>query len=462
MREPSHGLPAERRGGAAMMRFLAGTALALAATALAAEPLSLSEAMRMAGRSSCKAEAARLEGLKAREATDQIRSLYLPDVTLEGGHLNLQHQPELQGLPIHVAGMTLGPLMSPLADTSSWRYKFAVDYLVYDFGKRSRALEATKAKEAAINLQEGGEVRRVQAEVATRYVGLLHLKAQRRVLVQRRRTLEDHLKIVQDLYQHGVVARNDLLRTEVALRSLGDTERALDSAEAGAREAMNVAMGQEPTRALELPDELGAPPAIPWNEVDCRSRAGQSNEGVRALRAKVRALEGEVAVRRSDGSPNVVAQAFHQYEQNSFTPAPNQNGLYVGLSWKIFDGARASKVRQAASELDLGRRETREAENQAGNAAVAAYRDFQVALQEVRTSEANVAASEENFRILEDQYREGLAQSSDALDAEALLADSRFGLAARRYRAYAQQAVLLAVLGEDLPAFYDHALVKEP
>jgi len=436
-------------------------ALLLAGAALQAAPLSLPEALRMAGRGSFKAEAARLEKARAGEETSQARSLYLPEVDLTGGILGLQHQPRLIGEPITLGNLHLGPLSSPLADTSSWRWKLSVNYLVYDFGKRARAVEAVRSRESAVAGREDFEVRRAQAEAASRYVGLLHIKAQRGVLAQRRKALEDHLKIVQDLFGQGVVARNDLLRTEVALRSLGDAERALDSAESGARDALALALGLEPGQALELPGDLPAPPALPWNEAECRARAEASNEGVKALQAKVKALESQVALKKGDATPNVVAQAFHQYEQNSWMPNPNQNGVYLGLSWKVFDGARASRVRQATSELDLGRREAKDASRQAGNAAAAAWRDFQVALQEVGTMEANVAASEENFRILEDQYREGMAQSSDALDAEALLADSRLGLAARRYRAYAQQAALLAVLGEDLPAFYERATPKE-
>jgi outer membrane protein TolC len=438
-----------------------GAVLLLAAGGLQAGSLSLSAAMRQAASTSFTADAARLQQASAREATAQVKSLYLPELQFTGGHLNLDNQPQLISAPIVFNGMNLGSLVNPLGDTSSWRYKVSVQYLLYDFGKREKALAASRSQEEAVDRRDAGDVRRVQAEVAARYVALLHLKAQRGVLAQRRKALEDHLKTVQDLFRQGVVARNDLLRTEVALRSLGDAERALDSSETGARETLNVAMGLEPGAPLEVPAGLGAPPALAWSEAACRERTAAANEGLQALRAKVRALEDQTAFRRRDGMPNLVTEAFHSYEQNSYVPRPNETGLYLGVSWKVFDGARASRVRQSLSELDLGRREVQEAERQVGNAAAAAYRDFQVALLELKTSEANVVSAEENLRIVENQYKEGLAPSGDALDAEALLADSRFGLAARRYRAYTQQAALLAVMGEDLPAFYENATAQE-
>ena len=45
-------------------------------------------------------------------------------------------------------------------------------------------------------------------------------------------------------------------------------------------------------------------------------------------------------------------------------------------------------------------------------------------------------------------------------EAEAVLAESRSALAGRHYKAYAEQAALLAILGEDLAEFYETHLEK--
>jgi len=83
-----------------------------------------------------------------------------------------------------------------------------------------------------------------------------------------------------------------------------------------------------------------------------------------------------------------------------------------------------------------------------------AYRAFRRALREARTAARNVAAAKENLRIEEDQYKAGMVRTTDVLDAEALLAASRFELIARHESAYARQGRLLALAGRDLAAFY--------
>ena len=149
-----------------MSRKLLALAALLATGALQAGSLTLPEAMREAARSSYRADAARLEKAKAREDTAQVRSLYLPEVQFQGGHLNLEHQPQLVSAPMAFGPVNLGPitlprmelgsLVNPLGDTASWRYKLSVQYLIYDFGKRDKALGAARTTETIQYLSAAG------------------------------------------------------------------------------------------------------------------------------------------------------------------------------------------------------------------------------------------------------------------------------------------------------------------
>jgi outer membrane protein TolC len=354
----------------------------------------------------------------------------------------------------------------PVAQRSSWSYQLTASYLLYDFGRRGRALDAARNKEAAADLGGKDAVGRAQADVAGRYMVLVNIQAQRKVVDQRREALQDHLKDARALFEQGVVARNDLLRTEVALRAVMDSARALDNALAAAREGLNVAMGlapeAEPVR--NLPAQLPPPPALPWTEAQVRARAAEANPGVQALAAKVRAAQDQVAFRQRDYAPDFVAQVGHSYEENRFLLHPDQTSVYLGLSWKLFDGgARSARISHSLAEQDSARRELLEARRQAGNAAAAGFRSFQQSLAELETARTDVTSALENLRIVSDQYQQAYAKSADVLDAETVLAESRFSLSDRLCRAYAQQAGLLALLGEDLEAFYaTHTPPVEP
>lgn len=455
------------------MRRALPALLLLAAPLLGGGPLTLAQAMRLAGRASLPAEAAALDLAAARADEAQARGAYWPELGFQGGLRALGEQPALLSQPIALGSLAIGPFQTPplvvppqafpMEETRSWRYRLSAQAVLWDFGRRRRSLSAAEAQREGTALRGAAETRRAQAEAAARYLALLDLEAQRRVLAQRRAALEGHRATVQALFEHGVVARNDLLRTEVALRQVGDAEGALAAAEASARESLNLALGQPLDAALELPVTLPDPPDLPWDEAACRTRAAGASEAVQALEARARALEHRAGALRDDRLPVVVAEASHSQVQNRYLVHGQENALFLGLSWKLFDGGvRAARAGRAEAEAMRARRELAEARRQAEAAASAAYRAFRQALREAGTSEATIRAAEENLRIAGDQYAEGLLRTTDVLDAEAVLAESRSARSERRTRAFARQAALLALLGEDLPAFYDRLQSKEP
>lgn len=446
MREPSLSSPLLRpepgplKAAAALLALWIGVL-----PAAGQEVLTLDRALEIAARNSLAAEVSTLDEAQAREETEAARALYRPEVSVEGGHVNLDNDPAFQ----------FGPMTFPAGDQVYWRYDLSVRQILWDGGRRREAVAAGRAGERAAAHGAAESVRRVQAEAVARYVGALALKAQAEVVDQRRRALGDHLRTVKDLFDQGVVARNDLLRTEVALRSVEDQKRTLASAYATAIEELNRSLGLDPATPHLLPDGLGPTPAVPWDEAEARSRAGRDNQGLKALDARIAALEAALALKEKDFAPVLLAEAGHGYEQNRYMAYPHVNRLFVGVSWNVYDGgARAARVRQARARVDKARRERVEAKREAENAAARAYREFSDALQDAGTARLNVAASEENLRIVEDQYREGMARSTDVLDAESILAESRFQVARTHYQAYARQAALLAAAGEDLRSFF--------
>lgn len=428
------------------VRLLVGAFVLIALPApRAQEVLTLEKALGLSAQRSMAADVGRLDTLTARLKTDQVEANWYPSFDLQAAHVNLDNA------PFFVADS----VVFPSGEKVFWEYKLSAREVLWDGGRRSWAMKASRSREAAVSLAGGDAVRRTQAEVVGRYVALLTLKEQQEVAAMRKRALEDHLRVVQDLFQQGVVARNDLLRTEVTLRSVEDQASSLESSWTTALEALNKAIGLDPRTPCALPGKLPPQPPLPWDDETCRSRALENNEGLRALAAKVKGLEETVTLAQRDFYPTLIAEASASYTQNRYLLYPYVNSLFVGVAFNFYDGgAKSAKVRQARADVDRARRELLEARRGVEVAAGQQLRDFQEALRETGTARANVGASLENLRIIEDQYKEGLARTIDVLDAESVLAESRFAEAQTYYQAYAKQAALLAAMGEDLERFY--------
>ncbi len=424
--------------------LLSGTFL-YAAAPETGKVLTLEEALKITAELSLQAESAKLNNASARDKTEQAKSLYYPSVALKGGHVNLDNGPAFK----------FGSNVFPAGEQVYWKHSISAREILWDGGRRAAAVKAGKKGEKAVALQGEEALKRAQAEIVALYVGAMTAKEEQKVVAMRRVALEDHLKIVRDLFKEGVVARNDLLRTEVALRFVEDQARVLDNAYATAIERLNRAMGRVPSTPVVLPASLSPPPPVPWDEAQCGRVSIENNDGVMALKARAEALKETLSLKKKAYFPSVIVEAGHSYEQNRYMEYPNVNSIFLGFSWNIFDGGyRASMVRQAHSKLDLALRELTEAGRAVEVAAESALRDYKEARRETETARLNVSAAEENYRIVENQYKAGLLKTTDVLDAESVLAESRFKEADTYYQAYAKEALLLASMGKNLTTFY--------
>jgi outer membrane protein TolC len=435
---------------------LAAALLAASSTAQTAQgqgqtELSLAEALREIAARSTVAVMAGLDLDAAKENTRRAQGAYYPSVLFSAGY-------ELRDREVIAK---FGALQAPESERNFAVAEIDATQLLWDGGRRSSIRKSSRSFEEATAMQGQADVRAAQLDGMSTYLGILVSKAERQVLAQRETNLKDHLREVRDLFDQGVVARNDLLSTEVRLRSVQDQGGRVDNDEAVAVQALNRLMGRSPGEPLVLPTELPSPPPLPATLEDLTKRTAEGNKQILALRARLKAEQDTVAMRKADSYPTLIGQASHTYQQNRYLVYPNANVLFLGLNWQAYDGGiRQANVREAEIAVAKTQQEIADLHRQLETRVGRAYRDYLQALREAATAETNVKASEENLRIVEDQYRSGLAKSTDVLDAESTLAESRFALVNQHYNAYLKQGALLAVADEDLPTFYANLVPK--
>lgn len=431
-------------------------AAALLATAAAAQPsptsrdanqppLTLDEALRQIAAHSSAAVTSALDLAAAKETTRRAQASFMPSASVSAGYQARDHEVVAR----------FGALQAPTTQQNFLTGELDIGYLLWDGGRRASALATSKSAEEATALRGQAGVTSAQLEGLASYMRVLALKAQRTVLAQRVTSLQDHLREVNDLFDQGVVARNDLLATEVRLRLVQDQTGQVDNGEAVAMQMLNRLMGRSPAEPLALPASLPAPPPLPGTLDELKKRSADANQQLRALRAREKAEEAVVSLRRSESYPTLFAQAAHTYQQNQYLVYPHANFLFLGVSWDAYDGGRRqAEVREAEAATARTREEIADLQRRLAIEVEQAHREYAQAVKEAATAQTNVKAAEENLRIEEDQYKAGLARTTDVLDAESVLAESRFSLVNRHYDAYLKQGVLLTAAGEDLAAFF--------
>lgn len=411
--------------------------------ARAANPLSIVELLERAARTSEPAVRAQAELEGSEAEVDAARSAWWPRLQARGRYIVRDNEVEVTD--------PQGVFRFPTTQQRNGEYEISLEEVLFDAGRRARRIRAAERLREAVREEGRASILEQQVRALQAYLDGVTLAGRREVLTSRLQALHDLHRTVSDLFEQGLVARNDLLQTEVRERQVEDAVAAVEHARRVALLEVERAMGEEPRGERVLPDSLPRLPEVSGDLPAWIARSRAANPALRAADERERAAELAAAIARREYWPVVVATASHAWQENDYLVHEHLNQATLGLRWELFDGGRRNaEARAAAARQRAASRARLEVQRTLRVQVERLAREIEQARREERTAETNVQAARENYRILADQYREGLVQSSDVLEAEALLADSRFEVLERRARTYLARALLAAAMGEDL------------
>ncbi len=407
--------------------------------------LSPRQVVNLAAQNSQTAAVAASDTLAAAADVRHARATWYPTVNLQGQYITRDHQPEIAA----------GPLSFPMGNQSNGEYQLTARELLWNGGQRDLAITAARQNLDATRMAGLSRIQSTQLAALNRYLTAMDLKDRNRVLAQSLQSLQAHLKDVQDLYDQGLVARNDLLETRVRLDQVRDVRAAVDDNLSLTFQDLNRILGRDPNTPITLPDSLQTVPINGPTAVDDPDSLLQQNYGFRAALQVENTSRTLSDLARKAKYPNLFLSASHVWQDNDALVYPHVNSVALGVSWNVFDGgARSAETAKADARVLAASRNRLEAQRRASIELDQARRTLRQAQREELTARSNVTAAEENLRIVTDQYQEGLARSSDVLDAEALLADSRLQIIIKHHQGFLAAARLAAVTGQDLVSFY--------
>lgn len=387
--------------------------LYLGATGVSAAPLTLSDALANAAKGNPALKVAANDPRLAQEGIRLSRSNYLPRVDFQGGY-TAQQAPQSISVPF-------GSFDTQQADYGF--FSLAIYQTLYDFGRTASRYERAKTTSEAADLGYRGQEQDAFLQVVTAYYRVLQGQKLLQSAEEEVGQMTDHLRVAQNLFDQGVVTRNDLLQAEVRLAS--SRQRRLDYANrlGNAWLALNHLMGEDPDYRGELREEARVEAA----QLD--APAQEAIAGRAELKAQRKLLEGnELAVResKSDFYPELFARLSLDYVENDRVKEQAIMAATVGLKINLFDGyASSSRLRQAAINRSRASDRLRELEAQLALDYRTAVNDARVAAERIGVTEASIRQGEENLRINRDRYQEQVGTATDVIDAQTLLTQIR-------------------------------------
>jgi outer membrane protein TolC len=310
-----------------------------------------------------------------------------------------------------------------------------VDYLVFDFGGRSGAVDVAKANLLVADLSFNDTHRKLIFDVSAAYYRLLNAKGQRaaaEVSLKNAQTVEEDAKSRLD---NGLATKPDVLEATAARTQADYDLQAAVGAEDIAHGNLSTAMGLPPETEFQVQDihDLPTPTAMADSidkEID---RAFAQRPELMEQVARVRVAQGLLKQAHSQYIPTIgfsgdggLARAYGQFDQ---FPGHYAQGEYwtVGLQmkWTLFDGGRREReAAEAKAEKRAAEAGIDALRDQIGNEVWTAYSNMKTALRQQQAAAALLEASSQSYDAARESYNYGIRSQLDVISAQKTLAQA--------------------------------------
>jgi outer membrane protein TolC len=322
----------------------------------------------------------------------------------------------------------------------------ALQYNVYDFGRRGARVEATKA----LRLAAAAAFQRTNQDVAFRTVTAYFnlITAQERLTASHQivKTAQTTQEAAEAQLANGRSTLPDVLNARAAAaQALYDLQASIGAVDT-ARVVLRETIGVEPSDAIVVADPSGLP--LPTEVADSIGNlvntAMQERPDLRAISEQLQAANAEVKLAKSEYRPTVqfeasAAQAELWPTINVPGPNPldhaNQTVWNAGVAvrWTIFDGGlRRNAVHLAESKSRETQDEKREKEDAIGREVWVAYVQFRTAVRQHEAAETLLTSASTSYDASLDAYSYGVKNLVDLVTAENQLAQARLAVVQSR------------------------------
>jgi outer membrane protein TolC len=289
---------------------------------------------------------------------------------------------------------------------------------IYTSGKITHNINAAQANLDATQANEKVAALNLKMQVADSYVAVLRLEDAVQVAQSHIQSLESHARDVKNLFEQGVVAKNDVLAADVEL--LNAKQFLLQAANVydNAKARYNQLLTRQLTAKVELAKSFPEPSKSTLENLN-QSALNQRPE-LLVLNEQIEALHEQMQAMTANLMPQVALNGGYQYQQNRYQAYEGLWQANVGVDWKLYDGSTNHKG-EALEKQALALKEQHE--ELAGQILLEVrqiWLDTQEAQQRLQVAKQAIMQADENLKVSTDRYQQGLATHTEVIQAEDL------------------------------------------
>lgn len=342
------------------------------------------------------------------------RGYRLPTVSAEAAYTILDSTPS-----INLNVPNLGKMEMAVADDAFAFSRATVTIPLYTHGRISSGIDAATAMVGAAKHDQQRTMQEIKLDVAERYVAVLRAERGAAVAKSSVTSLSGHVRDVENLFSQGLVAKNDLLASHVALSEanlrLLQAQNRLDIA----RSAYNRLMERSLTTSVILDDIM---PMVTEDRYETLVAGALNNRPeLASLTQHEGAFRHQAAGIRGATGPQIALSGGYTYLENQQLVRDQFWSVSLGLKWDLFDGGVLRNQAAALSyKADAVSNQISDLRSLVTLQIRQAWLEVEESRQRIVVAREAVGQAEENLAVANDRYRNGIGTNTEVLDADTL------------------------------------------
>ncbi|MGA8263542.1 MAG: TolC family protein [Ignavibacteriaceae bacterium] len=240
--------------------------------------------------------------------------------------------------------------------------------------------------------------------------------------------VEAHLTDVQNLFKQGLATKNDVLKVQV---QLGEVQLGLIDAKNAVKLAnlnLDNVLGISLSTQIETIDSVDAHLGNSYEIGLLVEQAYDKRPELKSMNYRVQASEKGITAAKSDWFPQIYLVGDYNYARPNPRILPTQdkfNGTWdvsISMSLNLWNwGATIDKTDQAKAQFEQAKDSFKIIKDRVTLEVTQNFLNVQKSKEKMTVAEQSVSQAEENYRITDEKFKNGLALNSDLLDAEVAL-----------------------------------------
>ncbi len=271
--------------------------------------------------------------------------------------------------------------------------------------------------------------------VTDAYYNIVKLIRSTAVIEQNIRQFDEREREARNLEKEGVVTANEVLKIQLQKNNLNLSRLQVDKARQTALYNFNLLLGLPDDQSVTVDTTLANPAAMTQQLGALLTQAQQVRPEVEANALRVQSAQEQLRNTKSAMYPHLGVSAGYNYINPSARLIPQANSFIsawnvgAGLSYNIGSLYNMKgRVNTAKTAIDQATIQGQQQADQIRSEVVTAYNNYQLALEQQSVIRTAVGQAQENYRLTESRFRNGLVGSTDLLEADSFLLQAQLNV----------------------------------